>query len=118
MKPMLILFGGLVAVVVIVLLSGGSPVEPGSNADVARPPTPSEVASDGVTLAQYQQLSDGLSYADAIIAIGAGTEMARSSLAGVTTVMYLWKGAGSPVSNMTATFQNEKLVSKAQFGLR
>lgn len=45
-----------------------------------------------------------------------GEEAARSSLAGYTTVMYSWKNANG--SNMNAMFQNDRLVTKAQFGLR
>lgn len=38
-------------------------------------------------------------------------------MAGITTVMFMWEGT-SFGGNMNAMFQNGKLVTKAQFGLR
>lgn len=70
-----------------------------------------------VTLAEFSALRDGMSYSEAAQLIGApGTEMSRSSVGGTTTVMYSWTNSGG--SNMNAMFQNDKLVNKAQFGLR
>jgi hypothetical protein len=37
-------------------------------------------------------------------------------LPGIDTIMYVWKNPDG--SNMNAVFQNEKMVSKAQIGLR
>jgi len=52
-----------------------------------------------------------------------GEEMSSNRIEGVpgvmesvTTVMYSW--ANSDASNMNAMFQNDKLMQKAQFGLR
>lgn len=73
----------------------------------------------GVTLAKYNRLADGMTYADAIGILGApGTEMSRSSLGGTTTVMYSWQGSGDIGANMNAMFQDDRLVSKAQFNLK
>lgn len=75
-------------------------------------------APRGVTMAQYNQLSDGMSYEQAVKILGSkGQEMSRNNLAGITTVMYMWEGR-SAGANMNAMFQNGKLVQKAQFGLR
>lgn len=88
-------------------------------------PTPSTAAAltapakpRGVTMAQYEQLTTGMPY-DAAVRIlgGSGTELSRSELAGVTTVMYAWDGT-TIGANMNAMFQDGKLVQKAQFGLR
>jgi hypothetical protein len=46
----------------------------------------------------------------------AGTEISRSELAGISTVMYSWQNPGG--ANMNAMFQNGSLVTKAQFGLK
>jgi hypothetical protein len=74
--------------------------------------------TDGVTMANYLRLEDGMSYADAVRIMGrSGEEISRSDVAGYTTVMYSWK-AEKGVGNMNAMFQNDKLVTKAQFGLR
>jgi hypothetical protein len=74
-------------------------------------------ASPIVTLTEYEQVRDGMSYAQTVGIIGAaGNEMSRSELAGFTTVMYGWSNSNG--SNMNAMFQSDRLVNKAQFGLR
>jgi len=70
-----------------------------------------------VTLSEYHQISDGMSYEQVKRIIGdPGKEMSRSDIAGYTTIMYSWSNSGG--SNMNAMFQNDKMVNKAQFGLR
>jgi hypothetical protein len=71
-----------------------------------------------VSLAQYQKLATGMSYAAARQALGCeGTEMSRSDAAGYATVMYTWNGS-TLGGNMNAMFQNDRLINKSQFGLR
>jgi len=73
-----------------------------------------------IHLAQFEALKVGMSYAAATSTLGCeGTEMSRSELPNAphfATVMYSWKGAG--IANANAMFQNDKLITKAQFGLR
>jgi hypothetical protein len=70
-----------------------------------------------VTLSEYEQIREGMSYAEVTAIIGAsGQELSRSELAGYRTVMYSWGNQNG--SNMNAMFQNDKLVNKAQLGLR
>jgi hypothetical protein len=65
-----------------------------------------------------------MSYAQVIRIIGFdGEEMASSNMAGVpgvmeglSTKMYSWQNSDG--TNMNATFQNDRLVAKAQFGLK
>ncbi|TWG90352.1 uncharacterized protein DUF3862 [Mesorhizobium sp. J18] len=71
-----------------------------------------------VTMAQYSELQTGMSYAEAVQILGCdGEEMSSSEIAGIKTVMLMWEGE-SLGANMNAMFQNDKLVSKAQFGLK
>jgi hypothetical protein len=71
-----------------------------------------------VSAAQYQQLQAGISYSDAIQILGCnGVEMSQSAVAGYVTVMYMWKGA-MVGGNMNAMFQNGRLITKSQFGLK
>lgn len=73
--------------------------------------------ASGVTLDKYNQLETGMSYAEVVGILGEeGTEMSRTDMMGIVTVMYMWDGK-SFASNMNAMFQNDELVSKAQFGL-
>ncbi len=71
-----------------------------------------------VTFNSFDQLQSGMSYASAVSTLGCpGREESRSDMAGYTTVMYGWDGAGAIGANMNAMFQNGQLVNKAQFGL-
>jgi hypothetical protein len=66
------------------------------------------------SMAEFLQLRQGMTYAQAVAIIGSpGEEISRMD----TTVMYQWKG-NSLVGNMNAMFQDDRLVSKAQMGLR
>ena len=90
-------------------------------------PSPSTVASPkiasagdcDVTYEQYQSLRNGMSYREAAEALGClGTEMSRLGPPNQTIVMYDWTSKVQVGGNMTATFQGNQLVNKAQFGLK
>jgi hypothetical protein len=70
----------------------------------------------GVTKANFNRLSSGMTYAQVVQILGSeGEILSESDVADINTVMYQWSGGGW--ANMNAMFQNGKLVSKAQFGL-
>jgi hypothetical protein len=72
-----------------------------------------------VSIGQYNRLRDGITYAEAVGILGSpGTEQSRSGMGGFVTIMYTWPGSGVIGANMNAMFQNDRLVTKAQFGLR
>lgn len=92
------------------------PEQPNPQEKPQETPQPS-FFSPVITSAEYQQLATGISYEEAVRIIGSpGEEVSRTDLAGTTTVMYMWKNTNG--SNANAMFQNGKLVTKAQFGLR
>ena len=71
-----------------------------------------------VGLAQYQSLATGMSYSRVAAVLGCeGSELSRVDMVGFKTVMYMWQG-NSFAANMNVMFQNDALVSRAQFGLR
>ncbi len=71
-----------------------------------------------VSKAQYDALSSGISYAQAVSVLGChGEELSSSEMAGYKTVMFMWSGNGFG-GNMNAMFQNGELINKAQFGLK
>jgi hypothetical protein len=73
--------------------------------------------SDYYTLSDYNQLESGMPlWRVKYILTRDGTEVARNELAGIVTVAYSYKNENG--SNMQLTFQDDKLVSKAQFGLK
>ena len=70
-----------------------------------------------VTKAEYDQIADGMSYSKVAMTIGVdGEELSRTSGDGVSLTTYRWVNHDG--SNLIATFQNSKLISKAQFGLK
>lgn len=74
-------------------------------------------AGAGVTLANFNRLEDGMSYAEVVKILGGpGEPMSRSTVGGTVTEMYGWKAGGG--ANMNAMFQDGKLIQKSQFGLR
>ncbi|PZR93582.1 MAG: hypothetical protein DI537_10235 [Stutzerimonas stutzeri] len=84
--------------------------------------TAAAAANECATKAAYDRMTTGMSYKQVVSLLGCdGEEISSSEMAGHKTVMYMWVGSGvSSLSgaNMNAMFQNDKLVSKAQFGLK
>lgn len=67
-------------------------------------------------MADYVALQDGMTYAQVLGRLGPGTEVARTTIGTETTVAYRWQGPGPTV--IQVMFQNGRVVSKAQAGLR
>jgi hypothetical protein len=77
---------------------------------------PLDSTRSDITLAEFQVISPGMTYPQVRALLGReGELLSRSDIAGYTTVMYAWKNSHG---NMNAMFQDGRLVSKAQFGLR
>lgn len=80
-------------------------------------PEPEPELNDEVTMEKYNQIKSGMSYEKVVEIIGfEGEELSQSDVAGFKTIMYQW--VNDDGSNMNATFQNNKLQTKAQFGLK
>lgn len=82
------------------------------------------VQKQTISLSAYQRIQTGMSCLECEIIIGSrGIESSRNRIEGVPevmesidTVVYQW--INDDGSNMNAIFQNDKLVQKAQFGLK
>lgn len=77
----------------------------------------------GVTRENFLKIKDGMSYAQVVEIIGKeGEVLSETYLAGTSTVMYGWKPSNADRqprgANMNVLFQNDKVVSKAQAGLK
>ena len=70
----------------------------------------------GVSLAAYDRIRPGMSYEDVGGLIGPGTEINRTARRDMTMVMYEWRLPGG--ANVNVVFENNRLIQKAQFGLR
>lgn len=80
--------------------------------------TPVFASECNVTKAHYEALESGMSYSQAVTVLGChGEEMSSTEIGGIKTTMLMWTGTGIG-GNMNAMFQDDKLVSKAQFGLK
>jgi hypothetical protein len=80
-------------------------------------PAPATV-KQGVTLAQFNQLHDGMTYTQAVAVLGFDGELiSESTFGGIRTAWYQWNGT-TFLGNMNAMFQNDALIQRAQLGLR
>jgi len=79
--------------------------------------------SSGITLDEYNQIKNGMSYQQVVSIIGVeGESISENSMDGIPGVMksvstkaYLWQNSDG--SNMMVMFQNNKMIQKSQFGL-
>jgi hypothetical protein len=70
-----------------------------------------------VRLEQFFRIKTGMTYKQAASIVGSpGVESVRDAEAGILTVVYTWKNPDG--SNMSAMFQNGRLINKAQAGLK
>jgi len=114
----------LQGVIVLALVSACSCVgrQPAQDAappaDGAAPSTPaaSRPNTARMTLAQFNELREGMSYKEAVEIIGGeGRKYENSDESGKTE--YRWEGVGRPGAYAELTFQNDKLTDKNHFGL-
>ena len=109
-----------VALIIVLAMIGSQKPNPAlTGTDSSAPDSESASGSYSmkrITAEEYAQLYDGMSYSQAVAVIGEpGEETSRTDMAGYVTVAYSWKNYDG--SNAIIMFQNNKLVSKAQFGL-
>ena len=83
-------------------------------------PTPPQ---NPITLNKFLRLTTGMSYAQTCAILEVYGTLASESELGYgqyycKTQMYAWSNPGVFQGNMNAMFQNDRLVSKAQFGLK
>jgi hypothetical protein len=73
-----------------------------------------------ITMAAFDQLKNGMSYAEAARILGSrGTTQGELKMPNGSMAMYSWKGRGENGDwNITARFDNGKLVNKVQAGLK
>lgn len=70
---------------------------------------------------EFDSIKNGMSYEEVVNIIGGDGELlSETGTSGEQfhTMMYSWEGENGLGSNANATFQNGKLVNKAQFGLK
>ena len=120
MRLIFYIFVGFIGMVVVPALIGA---QAGRNAaqTAANKPTVKTARAPTciVDLDKFNAMKDGMSYFQIERDIGcAGTKTSSASYGNTTTYMVAWKGQGSFGANMNATFRNDRLVGKAQYGLQ
>lgn len=84
---------------------------------VQQPSTPKN--AETISYDEYTKIETGMTYDEVCKIVGSyGYEMARTEMVGYQTVIVAWDGEGSIGANANVTFQNGKVIAKAQAGLR
>ena len=77
----------------------------------------SEQGGSGISLAEFNKVQNGMSYSEVSRVFGSeGVVISANKIANIKTEMYEWRGKG--LGNVHITFQNGRVMSKAQFGLK
>lgn len=72
-----------------------------------------------LNLEKFNKIETGMTYEQVVTIIGEeGTVLSESEISNIKTIIYSWYGKGSIGANANITFQNGKVISKAQFGLK
>lgn len=72
-----------------------------------------------ITKAEYNRITYNMTYSQVKFLIGGPGELEVSSYIGrELTEIYSWKGNGSVGANANITFQDGKVIGKAQYGLK
>lgn len=118
-KAVLATVGVFVALVVVAAFVSADAPSSAARTEMSTGTTASPVGAgrkSGLSKANYLRISEGMTYREVVAILGEpGEEMSRADIAGISTVMYGWKRWNG--ANMNAMFQNDALVTKAQFGL-
>jgi len=92
---------------------------PSEAAEVQETPAPPKPEPCGATLAEFYKLRTGMRYLDVKRIIGCDGEISSQvEMAGINTSLVSWQATDRFIGSMNATFQNGKLVARAQFGLK
>ena len=79
--------------------------------------TPKTNSGAEISMAKYEQIKNGMTYADAVRILGSeGSEVSSSEIGKYKTATYKWDGAN--YSFIILTFQNDKLIFKTQSNVK
>jgi hypothetical protein len=73
-------------------------------------------SSQKYTLEEYNKIDNNISYSDVIGILGVGEELSSTTIEGNSAKVYSWKNSDG--SNIIVEVENDKVVSKAQSGLK
>lgn len=79
----------------------------------------SDYDDSNITLAEFNEVETGMSYEEVSDIIGSsGTMVSEAEYAGYHNSIVAWNGHGITGANANISFQNGRVVAKAQFGLQ
>jgi len=97
--------------------SSPTPYSTPFDANVSTTPTTTTTGKSSITMAKYTQVKNGMAYSDVIKILGEeGNEVSNSEIGKFKTATYKWDGEN--YSYIILTFQNDKLIYKAQANLK
>jgi hypothetical protein len=110
----------LFAVAIALTVAGcqaAPPIQPVASKASAQPASPSATSSaPALSMSQYEAIKTGMSLKEVEAIVGSpGKETFSSEIGGIKTAAYIWQGGAS---NLTVTFQGDRVTSKAQFNLQ
>lgn len=72
-----------------------------------------------ISLSEFNQVVPGMSYDEVVAVIGCeGTMNSQSGTGNYILTMMSWEGNGATGSNAVITFENGRVASKSQYGLK
>ncbi len=81
--------------------------------------TSTEQKQEKLNLEKFNKIQTGMTYEEVVAIIGEeGTVVSESEIGNIKTTLYSWYGEGTIGANASITFQNGKVTSKAQLGLK
>jgi hypothetical protein len=118
-----IIIAGLIVVGAVAAGSGGDDDAPATTTvqPIRHQPTTTAKADDPgrISLAEFEALTEGMTYEEVVAIIGGPGELTYQSKVGETTMAgYSWKGTAKVMTgNASLSFMDNAMTSKAQFGL-
>ena len=118
-KHKVVTFILILAVLGAIVGASGSENKSNSTASSTTSGVTTEQKQDRLNLEKFNKIETGMSYQEVVNIIGEeGTVLSESEIGNIKSTIYSWYGEGSIGANANVTFQNGKVVSKAQVGLK
>ena len=118
-KHKVVTFILILAVLGAIVGASGSENKSNSTVSSTTSGVTTEQKQDRLNLEKFNKIETGMSYQDVVNIIGEeGTVLSESEIGNIKSTIYSWYGEGSIGANANVTFQNGKVVSKAQVGLK
>lgn len=112
------LFATLIALMLCLTLCGcidSNSLLKGTSVDVVN-------SEASISLSEFNKIKTGMTYEEVCDIVGGEGSLSSSVDMGIgseyKTEIYMWTGNGSIGANANVTFQNGKVISKAQIGLK